>query len=48
MTVTERVPTGVHLSAGERGLPRDQGARGAHTLDLPFAYPSASSGGNLS
>ena len=39
MTVTARVPTGVHLSATQRPLSGDQGADGARTLDVPPPTP---------
>jgi GTP cyclohydrolase II len=35
VTVTERVPTGVHLSAANAGYLATKVRRGAHTLDLP-------------
>jgi GTP cyclohydrolase II len=37
VTVTERVPTGVHLSAANAGYLATKVRRGAHTLDLPLA-----------
>ena len=36
VTVTERVPTGVHLSSANAGYLTAKAVRGAHTLDLPF------------
>jgi GTP cyclohydrolase II len=41
VTVTERVPTGVHLSAANAGYLATKARRGAHTLDLPFAGTEA-------
>ena len=35
VTVTERVPTGVHLSAANAGYLATKASRGAHTLDVP-------------
>lgn len=37
VTVTERVPTGVHLSAANAGYLATKARRGAHTLDVPAA-----------
>jgi GTP cyclohydrolase II len=37
VTVTERVPTGVHLSAENAGYLATKARRGAHTLDVPPA-----------
>jgi len=36
VTVTERVPTGVHLSEANAGYLATKAGRGAHTLDLPL------------
>jgi GTP cyclohydrolase II len=36
VTVTERVPTGVHLSPANAGYLTAKAIRGAHTLDVPF------------
>ena len=36
VTVTETVPTGVHLSASNAGYLATKARRGAHTLDLPI------------
>lgn len=36
VALTERVPTGVHLSATNAGYLAAKASRGAHTLDLPF------------
>jgi GTP cyclohydrolase II len=36
VTVTERVPTGVYLSASNAGYLATKANRGAHTLDLPL------------
>ena len=42
VTVSERVPTGVHLSAANAPLPRDEGAPGrAHSLDVPLSSGDA-------
>jgi GTP cyclohydrolase II len=35
--VTERVPTGVHLSATNARYLATKALRGAHTLDVPLA-----------
>jgi GTP cyclohydrolase II len=37
VTVTERVPTGVHLCAANARYLATKAHRGAHTLDVPFA-----------
>jgi GTP cyclohydrolase II len=37
VTVTERVPTGVHLSAANARYLATKARRGAHTLDVPLA-----------
>jgi GTP cyclohydrolase II len=37
VTVTARVPTGVHLSAANAGYLATKARRGAHTLDIPLA-----------
>jgi GTP cyclohydrolase II len=37
ITVSERVPTGVHLSAANAGYLATKASRGAHTLDLDLA-----------
>ncbi len=37
LTVTERVPTGVHLSAANARYLATKARRGAHTLDLPLS-----------
>jgi GTP cyclohydrolase II len=39
VTVTEVVPTGVHLSAENAGYLATKARRGAHTLDVPLAGP---------
>ena len=39
MTVTERVPTGVHLSAANARYLATKARRGAHRLDVPPAGP---------
>jgi GTP cyclohydrolase II len=39
VVVTERVPTGVHLSAANAGYLATKANRGAHTLDLPVVPP---------
>jgi GTP cyclohydrolase II len=39
ITVTEQVPTGVHLSAANAGYLSTKARRGAHTLDVPPAGP---------
>jgi GTP cyclohydrolase II len=36
VTVTERVPTAVHLSPDNAGYLAAKASRGAHTLDVPF------------
>jgi len=41
VTVTERVPTGVHLSATNARYLATKALRGAHTLDVPLAGPHA-------
>jgi len=41
VTVTERVPTGVHLSATNARYLATKALRGAHTLDVPHAGPHA-------
>jgi GTP cyclohydrolase II len=41
VTVTERVPTGVHLSATNARYLATKAGRGAHTLDVPLAGPHA-------
>ena len=43
ITVTERVPTGVHLSAANEGYLETKARRGGHTLDVSLAakYPWA-------
>ena len=40
VTVTEVVPTGVHLSAANAGYLAAKAQRGAHTLDLPLGLPT--------
>ena len=37
VTVAERVPTGVHLSAANARYLATKARRGAHTLDLPLS-----------
>ncbi len=37
--VSERVPTGVHLSAANAGYLATKAGRGAHTLDVPLVEP---------
>jgi len=39
VTVTERVPTGVHLSATNARYLATKAGRGAHTLEVPLAGP---------
>src|SRR5882757_5992683 len=39
VTVTDCVPTRMHLSAANSGYLATKAARGGHTLDLPFAEP---------
>jgi GTP cyclohydrolase II len=39
VTVTERVPTGVHLSATNARYLATKATRGAHTLDVPLPVP---------
>ena len=39
VTVTEQVPTGVHLSAANAGYLAAKARRGAHTLDVRAASP---------
>ena len=39
--VSERVPTGVHLSAANAGYLATKARRGAHTLDVPVVGPQA-------
>ena len=41
VTVTERVPTGVHLSPANARYLATKALRGAHTLDVPLAGPHA-------
>jgi GTP cyclohydrolase II len=41
VTVTERVPTRVHLSTANAGYLATKARRGAHTLDLPLAGAEA-------
>jgi GTP cyclohydrolase II len=41
VTVTERVPTGVHLSAANAGYLATKARRGHHTIDVPHAGPHA-------
>ncbi|MEP7191817.1 MAG: GTP cyclohydrolase II [Actinomycetota bacterium] len=41
VTVTERVPTGVHLSPANARYLSTKAHRGAHTLDVPIAGPHA-------
>jgi GTP cyclohydrolase II len=41
VTVTDRVPTAVHLSPANAGYLATKARRGAHTLDLPLAGPHA-------
>lgn len=36
VTVTERVPTGVHLSPDNAGYLATKASRGMHTIDIPF------------
>jgi GTP cyclohydrolase II len=43
VTVTKRVPTGLHLSATNARYLATKAARGAHTLDVPLAGPPAQS-----
>jgi GTP cyclohydrolase II len=40
VTVTERVPTGVHLSAANARYLATKARRGVHTLDVPHAGPN--------
>jgi GTP cyclohydrolase II len=42
IAVTERVPTGVHLSKANAGYLATKASRGAHTLDIPLAGHSRS------
>ncbi len=39
VTVTEQVPTGVHLSSANAGYLATKARRGAHTLELPLGGP---------
>jgi GTP cyclohydrolase II len=41
VTVTEQVPTGVHLSATNARYLATKALRGAHTLDVPLARTHA-------
>jgi len=41
VTVTQRVPTGVHLSPTNARYLATKALRGAHTLDIPLAGPPA-------
>jgi GTP cyclohydrolase II len=41
VVITDRVPTGVHLSATNAGYLATKVRRGAHTLDLPVVPPRA-------
>src|SRR6202012_5742919 len=47
VTVTARVPTGVHLSASNARYLATKARRGAHTLDLPLSAGCSRGGGHV-